>query len=450
MAADDSSALQLEADCLCEFKNMGVMSWNTSDPCTFSTPCEVALSGVYCWADGHLRDLNLNAELEMQGSFPSCISAFGKIASLLIQLSEISGTLPPAFYNLTTLTTLALSYNLMEGTIAPQLSQFVNLESLSLLGVLFQGPILDYLVDISTLRLIVLSQNRFTGTIPSDISRMENLGHLEIESNYFTGDIPTSFCSLQALRILLLEDTPVTGQIPACLATLPHLSVLNLEGTYVYGDTSAFANISTCGFSDSCVDCSAAPPNCLCEDVFPKPPAVCSCVSAGSCYIDTVCYGPGIPPPSLDCTRGCLPSSDALLWSDICDSVVPDEQPKVTFGLQLSYPECKKTLPSTFGAQFSQDIAISLAVSSDSVYVNSITLWLDSSCNDVVVDKDITVILTEVQVNYTVLCQGDYSTEEIILSMENLVADENSVLYQGNVCLYMHSIGSNHAYPQLI
>ncbi|KAH3714125.1 hypothetical protein Pelo_19367 [Pelomyxa schiedti] len=66
--------------------------------------------------------------------------------------------------------------------------------------------------------------------------------------------------------------------------------------------------------------------------------------------------------------------SDALLWSDICDSVVPDEQLKVVFGLQLVYPECKTTLPSTFGAQFSQDIAVALAISSDSVYVNSITL----------------------------------------------------------------------------
>ncbi|KAH3764407.1 hypothetical protein Pelo_3728 [Pelomyxa schiedti] len=91
-------------------------------------------------------------------------------------------------------------------------------------------------------------------------------------------------------------------------------------------------------FTDSCVDCGAAPPNCGCEDPVSKPPTLCSCVSAGSCYIDSVCYGPGIPPPSRDCTRGCFPSSDALLWSDICDSVEPEE-PKVTFGLQLAYSE---------------------------------------------------------------------------------------------------------------
>ncbi|KAH3714379.1 hypothetical protein Pelo_19111 [Pelomyxa schiedti] len=225
---------------------MGVTSWNTntSDPCTFSTPCEVALSGVYCWADGHLQDLDLKGELEMQGSLPSCISAFGKIANLYIENSNISGTLPPAFYTLTTLTSIFLVNNiLMEGTIAPQLSNLVNLQTLFLWESPFQGPILDYLADISTIYQIYLVDNQFTGTIP-DLSRNANLMILGIESNYFTGDIPTSFCSLQALQSLLLAYTPVTGQIPACLATLPYLDYLNLEGTYVYGDTSAFANLS--------------------------------------------------------------------------------------------------------------------------------------------------------------------------------------------------------------
>ncbi|KAH3764408.1 hypothetical protein Pelo_3729 [Pelomyxa schiedti] len=235
------SSLQLEADCLCEFKNMGVTSWTTGDPCTFSTPCEVALNRVVCWGDGHLKELSFYKE-PMQGTLPSCISAFGHITYLSISVSNISGTLPPAFYNLTTLEALLLSSSLLEGTISPQLSHLVNLQTMhtlkdlislhilprNIIDVPFQGPILDYLVDISTISYILFVHNQFTGTIP-DLSSIGNLNSLILMRNEFSGSLPYSLGSATLLSNLNLVDNNFTGSIPSWVINLSSLTELYLN-----------------------------------------------------------------------------------------------------------------------------------------------------------------------------------------------------------------------------
>ncbi|KAH3757189.1 Protein kinase domain [Pelomyxa schiedti] len=391
-------------------------------------------------------------------SLPESISNLSNLVTLSIFQNEIRGTIPASLSSMSSLTYINLGENSFSGSL-PALSSLTQINSLYLGGNHFDSQIpttfcllqmlqnLDVSVNnitggipacfssLSSLTALYLNDNSLQGTIPLEIGNMSKLQILHLQQNDISGTIPETFGNLSSLRDLSLRNTDIGGTIPSSLSALGYLQTLNLEATYVYGETSKLSTIPYCTLTDACVDCATVPTNCICNRIDPKPAAVCSCVSAGSCYIDTVCYGPGIPPPSRDCARGCFPGTSALIWSDVCSSVKQPDEPRVTFGLQLVFSECISTLPSTFGSQFSQDIASALGTSSDYVYVNSISLRMDSSCTGEKRETGtsaITVIMTDVSVNFTIICV-DFTTDEVILIMEDIVIDENSDLYQGNV-----------------
>jgi hypothetical protein len=127
-----------------------VISYDNSDNFTQSQPILLILDNrVYLW--GEYYSIENTTELNLSG---------------------LTGSIPPEIGNLTNLTILNLHYNQLTGSIPPEIGNLTNLEWLD------------------------LSYNQLSGSIPSEIGNLTNLTYLWLNDNQLTGEIPESICDL--------------------------------------------------------------------------------------------------------------------------------------------------------------------------------------------------------------------------------------------------------------
>ena len=127
-----------------------VISYDNSDNFTQSQPILLILDNrVYLW--GEYYSIENTTELNLSG---------------------LTGSIPPEIGNLTNLTRLFLYQNQLTGPIPPEIGDLTNLTRL-------------YLLD-----------NQLTGSIPSEIGNLTNLTRLYLFDNQLTGTIPESICDL--------------------------------------------------------------------------------------------------------------------------------------------------------------------------------------------------------------------------------------------------------------
>ena len=167
-----------------------------------------------------------------------------RVAGLVINNGQLTGSIPAALGDLTGLTRLDLSTNFFnDGRIPAALNQLTNLTYLSLHNCFgcpsSSIPYLGNLINLTELRL---EGNAYTGTFPTWLGRLTKLTHFHLfgtapkdpDGVGLTGSIP-NLGNLTSLEELLIDNNSLTGGIPTWLGNLTSLTRLDLDRNQLTG-----------------------------------------------------------------------------------------------------------------------------------------------------------------------------------------------------------------------
>ncbi|XP_024931324.3 putative leucine-rich repeat receptor-like serine/threonine-protein kinase At2g24130 isoform X2 [Ziziphus jujuba] len=153
-----------------------------------------------------------------------------RVAQLVLNDSELVGTLSPFLSNLTGLRNLTIINSHLYGTIPPEFSHLRHLHHLRLEKNNLHGPIPGSLALIRNLTVLTLLQNNFSGKIPPALfSNCTLLEILDISGNSFTGEVPIEIGKCRQLWNLNLYNNQFSGRLPLSLS---NTTLVNLDVEY--------------------------------------------------------------------------------------------------------------------------------------------------------------------------------------------------------------------------
>uniref|UniRef100_A0ACD5ULP4 Uncharacterized protein n=1 Tax=Avena sativa TaxID=4498 RepID=A0ACD5ULP4_AVESA len=229
-------------------------AWPESDP----SPC--AWSGVRCNADGRVASLNLNRSTISGPTFGN-FSRLSALTSLDLSDNSVTGPLPLGDLNQCRgLLHLNLSHNLISGSL--DISGLTRLRKLDVSGNRLEGAVAgNFPVICADLTFLDLSTNALTGNITSLFDGSDRLDHVDLSSNNFTGElwpgvarfsrfsaaenslsgiVPTStFPDSCRLLSLDLSTNQLTGNFPDSVAKCSNLIYISLWGNNFAGTIPA-------------------------------------------------------------------------------------------------------------------------------------------------------------------------------------------------------------------
>ncbi|KAJ1702511.1 hypothetical protein LUZ63_002290 [Rhynchospora breviuscula] len=139
----------------------------------------------------------------------------GRVVSLSLSNSSLSGYLPSELSLLSSLETLSLSQNRFSGPIPAAVSALRSLTMLDLSHNLLSGPIPVGIAALTALSHLDLSSNFLNGTLPPALAGLSQLsGVLNLSFNQFTGKIPPEFGNIPVVVSLDLRHNNLSGEIP--------------------------------------------------------------------------------------------------------------------------------------------------------------------------------------------------------------------------------------------
>ncbi|KAL6847141.1 hypothetical protein ACP4OV_022994 [Aristida adscensionis] len=150
----------------------------------------------------------------------------GRVTSLELPSSNLTGTVTPFLANLTLLRTLNLSYNFFSGDVPPELGSLRRLLYLDLRHNTLQGVIPASIAGATKLRILQLEYNSLVGMIPANLSSLPELEVIDVGANQLTGAIPPSIGALSKLTYLGVYLNNLAGGVPASIGNLSLLESL--------------------------------------------------------------------------------------------------------------------------------------------------------------------------------------------------------------------------------
>ena len=184
------------------------------------------------------KSLNWSEDLSI-GEWQGVSIVEGRVAQLLMNREDLTGTIPSELGSLINLRTLWLSRNQLTGRIPAELGNLSNLQSLQFHNNQLTGEIPTEWGNLSNLQSLSLSSNQLTGEIPAELGNLINLRTLWLNRNQLTGEIPTELGNLAKLEFLVLYINRLTGSIPAELGKLSNLHTLTLSDNRLTGEIPA-------------------------------------------------------------------------------------------------------------------------------------------------------------------------------------------------------------------
>ncbi|CAN1295325.1 Probable LRR receptor-like serine/threonine-protein kinase At3g47570 [Linum perenne] len=182
----------------------------------------------------------------LDGKIPSNISRCSSLIELqyfYARSNNLSGSIPPAFGNLSSLLdfdgrqnqlNLWLGFNKLHGSLPWNLEIPASIQNckqllrLHIFGNHFTGVIPLEVLSLTSLSIALdLSYNQFTGAIPGEVRNLKNLEYLNLSHNMLSGNIPSSLGSCISLESIYLQGNRLQGIIPSSLRRIP-FSIGNL------------------------------------------------------------------------------------------------------------------------------------------------------------------------------------------------------------------------------
>ncbi|KAL0652464.1 hypothetical protein Bca4012_095155 [Brassica carinata] len=162
-----------------------------------------------------IKHLHLNNNT-LTGEIPVELSKLNNLAHLILDNNNLTGSLPQELARLPSFTILQMDNNNFDGSEIPEAyGRFSRLVRLSLRNCGLQGSIPD-LSSIKNLSFLDLSWNNLTGSIPES-KLSDNMTTIELSYNNLTGSIPQSFSELYSLQLLSLENNSLSGSVPTAI-----------------------------------------------------------------------------------------------------------------------------------------------------------------------------------------------------------------------------------------
>ncbi|WVZ50105.1 hypothetical protein U9M48_001392 [Paspalum notatum var. saurae] len=172
----------------------------------------------------------------LSGPIPRSLFSNSSLLSYLhFGNNSLSGPIPDGIGSLP-LQVLVLQKNQLSGSVPPAIFNMSELEKLYIIGNNLAGPIPggNQSFNLPRIQVMELSDNKFTGRIPLGISRCQKLQTLAMSRNLFEDHVPAWLATLSQLNAISIGTNDLTGSIPGSLGNLTKLSVLDL----------AFCNLS--------------------------------------------------------------------------------------------------------------------------------------------------------------------------------------------------------------
>ncbi|KAK6774251.1 hypothetical protein RDI58_029490 [Solanum bulbocastanum] len=174
------------------------------------------------------------------------INMLGSLSVLRLSACQLT-TFPellPTFVNFTSLRILDLSFNYFNTRIPSWLlNTCYNLVYLNLSRSQLNGSLPNAFGNMSSLRVVDLSENSLRGNLTHSFEKMSSVSFLDLSRNSFTGYLPPTLPS--KLKYLDISDNQMEGPLARSITQLKQLVVLNVaQNSFNDSITEHFLNFS--------------------------------------------------------------------------------------------------------------------------------------------------------------------------------------------------------------
>nr|XP_048317864.1 receptor-like protein 43 isoform X3 [Ziziphus jujuba var. spinosa] len=202
-----------------------------------------------------LRILDISVNELLSGSLPE-FPLDSDLQSLVLHLTNFSGSLPVSIGNLGQLSRLDIFYCQFSGSLPKSMTNLTQLVHLDLSSNMFTVPIPSFNMSKNLIE-IDLSDNSLNGNIPSSLFALPSLERIDLSNNQFSGvvefpnvsssvlnSVYLSGNNLQVLNSIDLSSNKLQGTIPSSLFALPSLEEIDLANNQFTG-VDEFPNVSS-------------------------------------------------------------------------------------------------------------------------------------------------------------------------------------------------------------
>lgn len=172
----------------------------------------------------------------LTGQIPPTLGNLSNLLSINLNTNQLTGSIPPELGDLAALSELKLDVNQLSGGIPPELADATQLYQLTLSGNQLTGGVPPELGSLAILDALVLDNNQLSGTIPPELGNLLQLRYLRLNSNQLTGSIPTELGSGSGyMNEMILGSNQLSGTIPPSFGNFTNLQALDLDRNQLTG-----------------------------------------------------------------------------------------------------------------------------------------------------------------------------------------------------------------------
>lgn len=215
-----------------------------------SAPIAATLPSTIGYLD-RLESLESGRRVVFSSTLPAELARLGRLTTLQLGGSRLTGTIATALADLSMLKSLNLSGNSLSGSI-PNIWP-ISLVSLDLGDNSLSGGVPAQLGALTNLQTLMLGQNALTGPFPAFLPSLPRLGTLELGGNKLTGSVPEQLCSTIASSsgsFVLTTSPNLFECYPRCLKRFGAL-----PGPMCVKRCKAGFYVDIGDFADECLKC---------------------------------------------------------------------------------------------------------------------------------------------------------------------------------------------------